>query len=108
MGELTTFGTKNSLTLPSLSNKYFNSLRDENDELISICTDPFFRNFFRQNIKGGRCNVFFHQHYKFIISDNVFNSITKELDINANICEILDKYFEFLNNYEKLYEGEVD
>ena len=34
MEELTRFGVKNSLTLPSLANKYFNSLRDENDEPI--------------------------------------------------------------------------
>ena len=30
--ELTSCGLKNSLTLPSLANKYFNGLRDENDE----------------------------------------------------------------------------
>ena len=29
MEELTGFGMKNSLTLPSLANKFFNSLRDE-------------------------------------------------------------------------------
>ena len=29
---ITKFGMKNSLTLPSLANKNFNSLRDENDE----------------------------------------------------------------------------
>ena len=34
MKELTVFGMKNSLTLPSLANKYFNNLKDENDELI--------------------------------------------------------------------------
>ena len=34
MEELTGFGMKNSLTLPSLANKYFNSLRDESDEPI--------------------------------------------------------------------------
>ena len=34
MEELTNFGMKNSLTLPSLANKLFNSLRDENDEPI--------------------------------------------------------------------------
>ena len=42
--ELTIFGMKNSLTLPSLANKYFNSLREEIDEPIfkytySIYTD---------------------------------------------------------------------
>ena len=31
MEKITNFGMKNSLTLPSLANKYFNSLRDEND-----------------------------------------------------------------------------
>ena len=34
MEELTGFGMKNSSTLPALANKYFNSLRDENDEPI--------------------------------------------------------------------------
>ena len=63
MEELTNFGTKNSLTLPSLAKKNFNSLRDENDEPIYTFTDPFMRNFVRQNIKGGRCNAF-NQHYK--------------------------------------------
>ena len=32
--KLTNFGMKNSLTFNSLANKYFNSLRHENDELI--------------------------------------------------------------------------
>ena len=37
MEELTKFGKKNSLTLPSLANKFFNSLRDENtDKFILI------------------------------------------------------------------------
>ena len=36
MESLTKFGMKNSLTLASLANKYFNSLVDENDE--PICT----------------------------------------------------------------------
>ena len=38
MEKLTGFGMKNSLTLPSLANKYFNSLRDENDEPIYTYT----------------------------------------------------------------------
>ena len=51
MEELTEFGMKNSLTLPSLANKYFNSLRDENDEPIYTYSDPFMRNFVRKAIK---------------------------------------------------------
>ena len=54
MEELTGFGMKSSLTLPSLANIYFNSLRDENDEPIHTFTDPFMRNFVRKAIKGGR------------------------------------------------------
>ena len=32
----------------------------------------------------------------------------KELNVNGNICEILEKYFEFLNKHEKQYEKEFD
>ena len=107
MEELTGFGMKNSLTLPSLANKYFNSLRDENDELIYTYTNPFMRNFVRKAIKGGRCNAS-NQHYKSEISDEVFNIISKELNVNGNICEILEKYFKFLNKCEKQYAKEFD
>ena len=61
MQELTHFGIKNSLNSPSLANKYFNSLRDENDEPIYTYTDAFVRNFVRIAIKGGRCNAFNQQ-----------------------------------------------
>ena len=77
MEKLTNFGMENFLTLPSLANKYFYSLRDENDELIYTYSDPFMRNFVRQSIKGGRCNAF-NQHYTTEISDEVFNIISKE------------------------------
>ena len=98
--ELTGFGMKNSLTLPSLANKFFNSLRDENDEPIYTYTDPFMRNFVRKSIKGGRCKAF-NQHFKSEISDEVFNIFSKELNVNGNVCDILEKYFEFLNEHEK-------
>ena len=107
MEQLTGFGMKNSLTLPSLANKYFNSFRDENDEPIYIHTDPFMRNFIRKAIKGGRCNAF-NQHEKFEISDEVFNIISKELNVNGNECEILEECFEFLNENEKQYAKEFD
>ena len=108
MEELTKFGMKNSLTLPSLANKYFNSLRDENDAPIYTYTDPFMRNFVRKAIKGGRCNALNH-YYKSENSDEVFNIISKELNVGnvgSNVCDILEKYFKFLNKYEKEYEKE--
>ena len=61
MEELSIFGMKNCLTLPSLANKYFNNLGDGNDDLIYTYTDLFMRNFVRESIKGGRFNAF-HQH----------------------------------------------
>ena len=54
MEELTGFVMKNNLTLPSLANKYFKSLRDEDNEPIYIYTDPFMRNIVRKAIKGSR------------------------------------------------------
>ena len=106
MEELTEFGIKNRITLPSSANKYF-SLCDGNDEPIYTYTDPFMRNFVRKAIKGGRCNVF-NQHYKSEISDEVFIFISKELNVSGNICEILEEYFEFSSKYEKQYTKEFD
>ena len=65
------------------------------------------RNFVHKAIKGGRCNAF-NQHYKLEISDEVFNIISKELNVSGNICDILEKYFQFLNKYEKQYAKEFD
>ena len=55
MEELTGFGMKNSLTLPSLANEYFINLRDESDENIYTYNDEYMRQFVRQSIKGGGC-----------------------------------------------------
>ena len=107
MEELTNFGKKNSLFLPSSAIKFYNILTDENDEPIYTSTDPFLRNFVPNAIKGGICNAF-NQHYISEISDEVLNNISKELDINGNICENLEKYFKFLNKYEKQYAKEFD
>ena len=38
----------------------------------------------------------------------VFNIISKELKFNGNICDISQKYFEFLNKYEKQPAKEFD
>ena len=107
MDELTGFVMKNSLTLPSLGNKAFNYLRDENDESIYTCNDDFMRHFVRQSIKGGRCSAL-NQYYKSDISDEVLNNISKELDINGNVWEILEKYFENTNKHRKIIEKVYD
>ena len=81
---------KNILTLPSLANKCLNSLTDENDEPIYTYNDEIMRHFVRQSIKGGRCGSY-NQYYKSVISDEVYKNISKELNVNGNVCEIIDK-----------------
>ena len=82
-------------------------MRDENDEPIYTYADTFIRNFVRQSIKGGRC-IAFIQHYNSENSDKVFIINSKELNVNGNICYFLEKYFEFLNKYEKQNVKEFD
>ena len=65
------------------------------------------RNFVRKAIKGGRCSAF-NQHFKCEIPDEVFNIISKELNVNGIICDLLERYFVFLNKYEKEYAKEFD
>ena len=42
------------------------------------------------------------------ISDEVFNFILKELNVNGNVCEIIDKNFEYPNKRRNLIENEYD
>ena len=94
MEDLTGFSMKDSLPLPSLAYKYFICLRDENRELFHTFTEPCMRKFVGQSIKGCRCAAL-DQHYKSEISDEVCNFMSQEIGVNGNICEILEKYFEF-------------
>ena len=43
-----------------------------------------------------------------IYSDEVFNIISQDLNINGNICDILDKFFEYTNKHRKIIEDEYD
>ena len=45
---------------------------------------------------------------KFESSDEVFNIISKELNVDSNISDILEKYFELLSKSEKQYAKEFD
>ena len=65
------------------------------------------RNFALNAIKGGRCNAF-SQHYKSEILGEVFIIISKKLNVKGNECDILEKYFEFLNKREIHYATEFD
>ena len=105
MDEWTNFGIKNSLTKPSLTKKFFDSLGDENDEPLYTYTDLFMRKLVRNSIRVGKCNAF-NQHYKFEVYDEVFNIISHELCVGSNLCDSLDKYFEYVNKHEKQFEEE--
>ena len=76
MEELTGFGMKNSLTLQSLANKYFISIRDENDEPIYTYNDEFMRHSVKQSINGRPCSAL-NQSYKSTISYQVFNIMSQ-------------------------------
>ena len=78
-------------------------MEDENDEAIYTYNDEFMRHFVRQSIKGGRCSAL-NQYHKPNISDEAFNNISKELDIDGNVCEILEKFFEYTNKHRKIKE----
>ena len=107
--EITGFGMKNSLPLPSLANKFFNSLREENDEAIYTSNDEFMRHFVRKSLNGGRCSAL-NRYYKSNVSQEVFNTISKELNVNGNdnVCEIIKKYFEYTNEQRKIIEDKYD
>ena len=107
MEELTGFGLKNSTTLPNLANKYFNNLKDENDEPIFTNADSFMRNFVRQTRKSGRY-LALNQLCTSTLSDEVFNIISKEVAVNGNLCEILDLCFEYTKKQRKIIEDEYD
>ena len=63
------------------------------------------RLFVRKSIRRGRCSAF-NQYYKSIISDEVFNFTLDELKVEGNMCEILDKCFEYNNKHRKMF-GDV-
>ena len=65
------------------------------------------RHFVRQSKKGRRCSAL-NQKYKPNISDEVFNIISKEIDINGNVCEIFEKYFGYTKKHRKIPENEYD
>ena len=95
----------NSLTLRSLANKELYSLRDENDEPIYTYNDELKRNFVRQSIKRGHCSTL-NQFYRSAISDEVFNINSKELNVNGNVCEILDEYFVCTKKHGNITEND--
>ena len=61
------------------------------------------RYFVRRSTKGGCC-LSLIQNYSCSISDEVFNIISRELNVSGNICESLDKYIENVNKHKEIYK----
>ena len=79
----------------------------KNNESIYTYNVEYMGWFVRQSMEGGRCSTL-NQYENSIISDEVIIINSKELEINGNICEILDKYVEFRNKHGELLENGVD
>ena len=62
------------------------------------------RHFVRQSLKGCRCGSY-SQFYISAISHDLLNIISKELNVNGKVCEIIDKYFEYTNKLRKIENG---
>ena len=47
-----------------------------------------------------------NQYYKSITSDEAFSIISTEININGNVCEILDEYFNFVSEHKIINDNE--
>ena len=107
MVELTGFSMKDSLSLPGLGFKYFNSLRIDQDEPIYTYNDKYMRWFVRQAFYGGRVCAF-NQYYKSIICDDILNIISKELNVEGSTYEKIEAYMNYKNEHLEIFEKEYE
>ena len=63
--------------------------------------------FVRQSIKGGGCTAF-KQFYKSNKAENVFEIISRELNVQGIICEIVEAYIKYVNDFKKQLEKQND
>ena len=94
MQETTNFSMKDCLSLPGLGLKYFNSLRTDQDEPIYTYNDKYMRHFVRQAAYGGRVCAF-NQYYRSKTGDDIFNIISKELNVDGNTYEKIETYMKY-------------
>ena len=100
MEEITGFRMKDCLTAPSLGWKYFNSMRDENDEPIYTYNDKYMRWFVRQSIKGGNVCAF-NQYHRSKNCDDVLKILSEELNVRGNVHDIIKAYMK----YKKIFKN---
>ena len=105
MEEITAFSKKDSLSAPDLRWKYFNSMRDENDEPIYTYNDKYMRHFLGQSIKGGRVCALI-QHYKSKICAEFLKMISRELNVEEKVYDIIEAYIKHKKDHLKIIEEE--
>ena len=98
---------KDSLSLPGLGWKYFNRMRDENDEPLYTYNDKYMSHFVRQSIKGGRvCS--FNQYYKLKICDHVLKILSEEINFEGKVYDIMEAYMKNKNEHLKIIKEEYE
>ena len=107
MEEITGFGMKDCLSLPSIGWKCFNSLRTEEDEPMYTYKDKHLRSFVRQPIKGGRVCSFKHDS-KSKLCDNILKIISEEVIVKGNIFDIIEAYLKYKNKHFKILEKDYE
>ena len=107
MQKVTGFSVKDYLSAPGLGWKYFNSMRDENDEPIYTCNDKYMGLFIRQSIRGGRVCAF-NQYYKSKICGDVIKILSRELKVEGNVYDIIEAYMKYKNDHLKILKEEYE
>ena len=105
MGEITGYSMKHCLSAPGLDWKYFNSMRDENDEPIYTYNDKYMRWFVRQSVKGGRVCAF-NQYYRSKICDDVLKILSEESNVKRNVYDIFEAYMKDKDYHLKIIKEE--
>ena len=105
--EITGFSMKDCLSAPGLGWKYFNSMRDENDEPIYTYNDKYMRLFVRQSIKEGRVCAF-NQYYKSKTCDEVLKIISEDLNVKGSVYDKIEAYMEYKTEHLKIFREEYE
>ena len=93
MEEITAFSMKNCLSAPGLGWKYFNIMRDENDEPIYTYNHKYMRHFVRQSIKGRQVSAF-NQYYKSKVCVDILKILSRDINVEGNVYDTIDAYMK--------------
>ena len=95
--EITEFSRKDCLSAPGLGWKFFECLRDKNDETFYTSNDKYMRYLVRQSIKRGRVCAF-NQFCKSNLCGGTSKILSRELKVEGNVYDIFETYM----NYKKI------